>query len=76
MGLSDKLFEAYMAANMKHQLDKASPAYHPEDHNMHSRQYYTNTGVVIVGAGFSGTLMIALQRGVDVGSCHLPSRIQ
>lgn len=54
MGLSDKVVAAYMAANMKNSITKASSDYHPEDHNMHSRKYYTNTSVVIIGAGISG----------------------
>ena len=57
MGLSDKVVAAYMAANMNNSITKASSDYHPEDHNMHSRKYYTNTSVVIIGAGISGTLL-------------------
>ena len=49
-----KILDAFMAANMKSSLSKASPKYDPEEHNMGSRKEYTNTPVVIIGAGISG----------------------
>lgn len=54
MGISDKVLDAYMASQMTKQLATASPKYDPEEHNMASRKAYTNTPVLIIGAGISG----------------------
>lgn len=54
MGISDRVLDAYMASQITKQLATASPKYDPEEHNMASRKAYTNTPVLIIGAGISG----------------------